>query len=169
MTRNRWIVAAVIGFLSICALPLTAISAYFAGRMAVPERVLVSPFETNSGVQTEAGNSNGESNEVENSAQYGIFPVNGGFGINGVYTGEAIPQNIKFFANGREIQPYTTDCRPFQDTPFYEAEKATRCDYIFAYVSGDISVSLPGYTPQQHGITLVQGAYSTGDTSWHLP
>lgn len=139
------------------------------GRETAPEARLINPINTDSGVQT-GPSQNGDYSEEGLPVQYGVFPIENGFGINAVFAGNSVPQSITFFANGSQISPFTVECRPFEGVPFYGYNEAMRCDYLFNYRSGEISVgSLPGYTLVQRGITLINGAHATSNSSWNLP
>jgi hypothetical protein len=105
--------------------------------------------------------------------QFGIFPVNGNFGINAVIGSDETGQAFTFYGDGNVITPYTVDCRPFLEAaqePFYGSTVATRCDYLFSNDVTQLSVSVPnGYSIKTRGITLVQGAVATSDSTWTLP
>lgn len=103
------------------------------------------------------------------SSQFGLFVISNGYGINGVFGGNSTPE-VVFMADGQYTTPYKTDCRVFEETPFYGYNLSVRCDYLFYGSPTVVEVVNPqGYTLRQHGITLMEGAIALTNSSWQLP
>lgn len=133
-----------------------------------PGQVAAPPAGVNNGNESQGAPAASSNDGIP--VQFGVFPVNGGFGVNVVIGNDETGRGISFKLNGVEITPATApDCRRFDDAaPFYGAINVTRCDFLFAgELNGELTATVPnGYSIKARGTTLIPNVDATSDHSW---